>query len=170
MSFEFYLSLDLLTLDSWRGQVDPTDAVIVAFIHKLQANRSEKLKRHIKRGAGGDFIHVDHAWLLERLPILKCRSKERIQKRLHRLCELGILESMTERDPRTKVRRAYYRTSQDFDEIAEWWKEKIGQIRNGDNIDALFIERPWIKATVTNDRRTEYSRNDKGQFKTYGHK
>jgi len=167
MSFEFYLPLDLLTLDSWRDKTDPTDAVIVAFIHKIEANRSEKLNRHKIRDSGGNFIHVDHGWLLNRLPILKCRSKDRIQRRLRRLCEIGILESRIIRDHKTRVRRAYYRTSRTYNEISEWWKEKIQLIRNGKELDELLIERPWIKGVKNSDVGIKYNRDDKGQFRTY---
>lgn len=167
MSFEFYLSLDLLTLDSWRGQVDPTDAVIVSFIHKLQANQSIKLSMHRKRDADGDYIHIDHGWLLDRLPILKCRSKDRIQRRLHRLCELGILESFITRDPKTKFKRAYYRTSRDYNVIAEWLKERIGQVRNSGELEALLIKRPRVKPANKGGVGYDFNRDDRGRFRTY---
>ena len=84
---QYSLYVDQLVLEKWRGQIDATDCLIIAFVRGLDAN-NPAIKRLMRDG----FFLVTRRWLLGELPILQL-SEQAVYKRLRKLKELGILES-----------------------------------------------------------------------------
>ncbi len=151
------MSINLLVLDSWKDQIDPTDCLIVALIEKILSSNAEKLQQHKLKDGKGDFIWLDHGYVLKQIPILSCNSKTRIQRRLRKLSKIGLLDSRNKIDPELKKYKAYYRLSKNYHDLDYWWKERLDKIKDGASFEEIRKKKPQIKATVTNDRKSFYS-------------
>ena len=122
---EWYLGLDLLSLEAWKSELDLVDCALMAFIRDMQAAESEKVKKQ-KRG---DYIWLSFAYLTEQIPFLHIGERQ-IRRKLENLEKLHLLDRK-----RIRVRgkyRGYYKLSKQYWEYREMQKKKISSTDTGD--------------------------------------
>lgn len=126
---EYSLTINQLVLASWKGQIDLTDAFIVAFVRKVESSRSDKIEQKKVYRNDGSYVWVDHKWLLKQNPLLDI-SLRTLQTRLKHLAEVGLLDRFREYDTEKKY-RAYYRLSNHYHNIEQHWKDQLDEIHAG---------------------------------------
>ncbi len=83
---EYSLVIDQLALKRWHGKIDGDDALLIAFISKLNSHNPE-VARYMDR----DYFRLNRSWILTELPLLGF-TEYTLSRRLHQLQKLGILD------------------------------------------------------------------------------
>lgn len=127
---EYSLTINQLVLTSWKGQIDLTDAFIVAFVGKVEASRSDKIEQKKAYRGDGAYVWISHEWLLEQNPLIDI-SLVTLRRRLKNLVSVGLLDRFTDCEEDTKRYRAYYRLSNHYHNIEQHWKDQLDEIHAG---------------------------------------
>ena len=117
---EWFLTLDLLSLEAWKDELDLVDCALIAFIKDMQAAESEKVKEQKQ----GEYIWLSFSYLIEQVPFLHIGERQ-IRRKLENLEKLNLLARK-----RIRVRgkyRGYYKLSKQYWEYREMQKKKISK-------------------------------------------
>lgn len=132
--------LDQLTLEYWKGKIDPTDCLIIAFIADLNP-QNPKLKEHMYRG---HFL-ITRKWLLDQLPMLQI-SAQSVYKRFRKLKDLGVLSCIHKNVDGNKtlaffkMSGLYYKISRTRHQKASEEAQKIRAVADGGEGRAIVSE------------------------------
>jgi hypothetical protein len=96
-----HIHIDQEVLAAW--DVDMEDGAIIDHIQRLSLSEHPKVEKHKHRGR----VWIDYSYLLECYPLLRI-SESTLKRKLYRLKEIGLLDSVT--TPLTEgTRKAYYK-------------------------------------------------------------
>ena len=163
---EYSLTINQLVLTSWKGQIDLTDAFIVAFVGSVEASRSDKIEQKKAYRGDGAYVWISHEWLLEQNPLINI-SLRTLQTRLKHLSEVGLLDRFRDYDAEVKRYRAYYRLSNHYHNIEQHWKDQLDEISAGrKSVKDVQQSLPLVEDLISPN--TEIidltSRDNKGRF------
>ena len=83
---EYTLSVDQLALKRWHRKVDGDDALIIAFIEKLNPH-NDAVKAKMRRG----YFRFSRPWVLAEIPLLRF-GVVTLSRKIKRLGDLGIID------------------------------------------------------------------------------
>jgi len=165
---EYSLYIDQLVLEFWKGKIDPTDCLILAFIADLDQNNPE-IAEHMWKG---HFL-ITRKWLIEQLPILTL-GEQAIYKRLRKLRELGILDRKHKTVDGNKT-LAYFKLSAFYykirnsrhkkaDEATEDNKAIVPEDYGSEKSHSLSVSEPWSPETSNESIKDSLEEAEKTAF------
>jgi uncharacterized phage protein (TIGR02220 family) len=110
--------LNQRVLARWKGEIDPTDAIIVSHIERVETSKNPKIIA--KRIAAG-HSWIDLETLLADNPVISM-TYEGLRRRLSRLVKAGVLDRVCQKSSDNR-NRSYFKLSDEWHEWVTYWQE-----------------------------------------------
>jgi len=117
-----FIHLDLMVLNVWKGQIDPTDCFIFYYVKQMEESKSAKVESKALYDGTKRFVWVNYGTLVRAIPLLNIQEQA-LANRIRKMCKAGLFEKRNKNteDYRT---RAYLRVAPCYSEYKEMMDEK----------------------------------------------
>ena len=121
-----FIHLDLMVLNVWKGQIDPTDCFIFYYVKQMEESKSAKVESKALYDGTKRFVWINYPTLLKAMPLVKLK-KDALSDRIAKICRVGLFERINKRTAEHRV-RTYLRIAPCYSEYGEMMDEAASEV------------------------------------------